>query len=299
MAASSDFTHAKQIEVEGLKKRRIWSVVNKKDVDENANILGGRFVLTLKNLGTPNETPKVRFVAQSYNDREKTSMVHDASTLRFSSIRVVISVANILGVRLFSHDVTQAYLQSREKLSRKVYIQPKTEDLATFGLKDGDLLELQKPLYGLCDAGDYWGATIDEHLTNDLGMFPHVGDPSLYVRKRNGSMEGITGVYVDDSIHAGTQWFQNLTICMLKRLESKPRIYDNFTFFGSYVETRKSGELLLSQRGYTQNLRLNSMDISFETFRRQRAIFSWATHTRPDLVCYANRASQVTSSTFC
>lgn len=41
------------------------------------------------------------------------------------------------------------------------------------------------------------------------------------------------------------------------------------------------------------------MDISFEMFRHQRAIFLCATHTRPKLLCYVNRASQVTSSTFC
>lgn len=201
-------------------------------------------------------------------------MVHDASTLRFSSIRVFISVANVLGLRLFSHDIAQAYLQSRGKFSQKFYIHPKTEHLETSRLKDGDLLELQKPLYGSCDARDSWGATIDQHLTNNLKMTPPVGGPSFYILQKNGSTESIAGVYVDDSTHAGTQLFQNLTTCTLKQFESKPHIYDNFTFFGSNVGTKKSGELLLSLRGCTQNLILYLTDISIKTFRRQRAIFS-------------------------
>lgn len=135
--------------------------------------------------------------------------------------------------------MTHAYLLSREKLSRKVYIQRKIEDLASFGLKEGESLELRKPLYGLCNAGDYWSATIDQHLTNDLGMTPHVGDPSLYVQKMDGNMESIIGVYTDDSIHAGTKWIRHLNTCTLEQYESKPRICDNSTFFGSDVEARK------------------------------------------------------------
>lgn len=73
-------------------------------------------------------------------------------------------------------------LHSKDKLSRKVFIQPTPENLKIFGLQDGELFELVRPLYGLCDASDYWGHTIEEHLLNDIGMTPLVTDAALFVK---------------------------------------------------------------------------------------------------------------------
>lgn len=59
-----------------------------------------------------------------------------------------------MGFRLFSHDVTQAYLKSKSNLSCQVYIRPKENDKDVFGLQSGKLFELVRPLQGLCEAGD-------------------------------------------------------------------------------------------------------------------------------------------------
>lgn len=103
---------------------------------------------------------KVRYLSQGFRYKYKPYMLHDVSTLRISSIGILLSVFSTLGFRDFSHDVTQAYLQSKYKLTRIIYIKPKPQGRVILGLRDGDIFELVRPLYGLCDSGDYWVETM-------------------------------------------------------------------------------------------------------------------------------------------
>lgn len=48
-AQADDFKVAKRIEVEELQQRNLWHIVKSDSIPPNANILGDRFVLTLKN----------------------------------------------------------------------------------------------------------------------------------------------------------------------------------------------------------------------------------------------------------
>ena len=77
---------------------------------DNANILGGRFVLAIKQPNIPTEVAKARYVAQGCGDREKPFIVHNLSTLRQSSTKVILSTSAVFGWRFLSHDVNQAYL---------------------------------------------------------------------------------------------------------------------------------------------------------------------------------------------
>lgn len=81
--------------------RNVWKNVKQADVPRDINILGGRFVFTLKNYRTPEEMAKARYVAQGFGDKEKRKMVHDTSTIRPSSIRIILSLAAILLLTFF------------------------------------------------------------------------------------------------------------------------------------------------------------------------------------------------------
>ena len=61
---ASQFSAAKRKEIEGLIKRGTWKIVKKDEVPQNANVLGGRFVLTIKDSGTNKEVYKARYVVQ-------------------------------------------------------------------------------------------------------------------------------------------------------------------------------------------------------------------------------------------
>jgi len=51
-------------------------------VPDNANVLGARFVLAIKQPNTPTEVAKARYVGQGCGEREKPFIVHNLSTLR-------------------------------------------------------------------------------------------------------------------------------------------------------------------------------------------------------------------------
>ena len=167
-ANSKMFNIAKDVEVKGLLKRKTWRVIPKTQLPTGANVLSGRFVLTLKNVGSDTQRAKARFVAQGHRDKEKRVMVDNFTSLRQSSTRLIISIAAVKGFRIFAHDVNQAYLQSEEELTRQLFLLPKKRDLKFFKLDEKDILHLLKPIYGTTDAGDYWGVTMDRNAGEEL-----------------------------------------------------------------------------------------------------------------------------------
>ena len=55
---TQEFDDAKQKEIDGLLARGTFCPVRREEIPENANILGGRFACTLKNVGTENKKQK-------------------------------------------------------------------------------------------------------------------------------------------------------------------------------------------------------------------------------------------------
>ena len=126
---------------------------------------------------------EARYVAQGHREKQKREMVHIVTSLRQSSTGLVISVAAVKGFRLFSHDVSQYYLQSDEELTWKLLLMPKKKDLQYFQIDTNEIHHLHKPIYGTTYACDYWSVTIDRHAREDLHLKPLLGDPSLYIKR--------------------------------------------------------------------------------------------------------------------
>lgn len=266
-----DFWKAKKAEVAGVKARKIWKVILKDEMHKDGMVIGDRFVLKLKNVGSPDEKAKSRYIARGYSDGDKPFVVYDTSTLRASFIRFILSVSTIIRFYLFSQDVTQAYLQSNYNLSRKISVLPKDNDLGIFALKKGNLFELSKPLYGICEAGDYWGVAMDEHIVNDLQVTPVPGDASLYVKKNEIEEKiGISGMYVDDSFKSGNQEFEKISGKTPETFKSKPRVYEKIDFFEAQNDTTKDAVLSLTQSYIIRNLELLQAYADFIDSRRAR-----------------------------
>ena len=73
-----------------------------------------------------------------------------------------------------------------------------------------DYLRLNKPLYGTCDSGDYWGTTFTQHVWKEMKMMPMIGDPSLYVKKVGSTRIRMLRSYVYDCMFAGDRTFDRL-----------------------------------------------------------------------------------------
>lgn len=138
---------------------------------------------------------------------------------------------------------------------RKIYLKPPKE----LELGPDLLLELLKPLYGISDSGVYWHRTFTNHIKNDLGMDKTIGDLSLFTKNIYESFYGLSGVYIDDHLHAWNESFLKLTDKSLDKFESRKREMGNTLFAGVWLKT------------------------SFNEFRSLPHKPAWFTHTRPNI----------------
>jgi len=80
---------------------------------------------------------------------------------------------------LYLHDISQAYVQSTTLLNRDFYIRPPFELAQQLGLKEGSILRVVKPLYGVPEAGNHWFKTYHSHHVKELSIEQSTYDPCL------------------------------------------------------------------------------------------------------------------------
>jgi Reverse transcriptase (RNA-dependent DNA polymerase) len=286
---SPEVQAAMKKEIEGIVEKETWMVTIKSELPPGANVLSGRFVITIKDIGTDKELYKARYVVQGHRDKEKTSMVHQNTTAKQQSTRLLTGLAAKFGFRVCTHDVQQAYLQSAESLLRDVYLKPP----AVLNLGADQVLKLLRPLYGLCDAGDYWARTILDHLTKDLGLTQAIGDSGLFFQTMNRKLVALTSSFVDDLLMAGTEDFHEQSLCTSDRFKSRERDYDKVRFAGVNIEEGHNG-FKIHQQEYTDKLQSLDSNADFDAYRSLRAKLMWLVNTRPDIACATSMASRIT-----
>lgn len=280
---SKETLNAKRKEIEALVHRVTWKILLKDELPKDSNIINGRFVMDIKDVETNEPDYKERFVAQRHRDREKSVLIHNSTTVRQISIRLLLILAAIFGFRIWSIDVNNAYLQSTSQLLSDVYLNPGKE----FELRANQLLKRLRPLYGLADSGDYWNKNFAQHIKNDLKMCSTAQDISFFFKKASQKLKGLIGTYVDDTLFTGDQDFLNHSEKTSQRFESKDREFDSTRFAGVYIQSRKDG-YLVHQQNYVDRLEPLSFNETFEEFRSARAQLTWLIHTRPDVCVNAN-----------
>lgn len=191
---------------------------------------------------------------------EKPFLVHDSSNLKQNSVRHLLSLAALFGFRIWSQDVSQAVLQSADNLSRDIYVKPSN----AFHLDQDAMLRPLKPLYGLCDSGDYWYYTFSSQLRNDVAMAPTISDATLFFKCIDGQPRGVIGTYVDDTISAGNKDFENETKITEQKCDSKNREYDNFKFGGIEIETMDNQAFKIHQKTFCGADSIATVDFNIE-----------------------------------
>ena len=106
--------NAKRKEIEALVSRGTWKVVIEEEIPADSNVINARFVITIKDVETDEPFFKARFVAQGHLDREKSTLVHNSTTVRQSSIRV------FLPLLLYSASAYGRFTSTTHTCSRQV-----------------------------------------------------------------------------------------------------------------------------------------------------------------------------------
>lgn len=290
-----EMTEAKKTEIRSLLDRGTFKVILKEDIPPDGNVLPGRFVLAIKSTEDGEVKFKARYVIGGHRDRLKNMMVHSVQTLQPSSIRLLLALAAMHGFDVWTSDVRQAYLQSAVPLMRDIYIR---DTVPEFELSPDQCLQLLKPLYGLCDSGDLWFKTLDDHHRNDLDMSPMRSDPALYAKMVEGMLKGLSGTYVDDMMRAGDQKFRKLARVTSEKFEMAEDETPPCTFTGFRLSKGADSKLEMNQDAYVSNLTTLPSDATFSNFASVRMKLAWLSHTRPDVLFEVSQLTQVTVDQF-
>lgn len=101
----------------------MFKPVKRSDLPPNSNILSSRFVLAIKDVNTPAEKYKSRLVIHGHRDSDRKNLFNNSPSLRLPSLRMMLIIAAICKFKLWSLDITQAFIQSKN-ISWLVYLIP-------------------------------------------------------------------------------------------------------------------------------------------------------------------------------
>ncbi len=239
---SDDAIQAKFNELEKLKEFDTYKVVK----DEGQERITTTWVLTEK--GTE---MRARLTARGF--QETGDIPKDSPTMHKASLRLVLTLAAAFGWQIETTDIKSAFLQGND-LDRIVFVKPPKEANAA-----GFLWLLNKCLYGLKDASKQWYGKVEDRLYK-LGFKRADDDYGLFYLVKDGVLQGIIGLHVDDFIHIGNQYFntvimpQVLSIFKVGKSEQ-----GKFMYTGFHLDQDKDG-VTLDQKAYVDRVKVPVID---------------------------------------
>ena len=270
---------AKELELQKLKDFDTYKEVE----DEGQTRITTTWVLTLKG-----HEIKARLTARGF--QEEDEYPKESPTMQKYSLRALLAIASAKGWPIETVDVKSAFLQGT-RLERKVYVKPPRESNAL-----NKLWLLHKCLYGLRDASRQWYTRVESVLTN-LGFEKCTYDSGLFYLIRNGQLEALVGLHVDDFLNAGGTYFHEV---ILKEILNTFKVGKSecgvFMYTGFQLNQDKRG-VTLDQSEYVEGITMPTIDaarmrqlkeeMSFDELsllRKMTGQLNWTVRsTRPDL----------------
>ncbi|CAL4096203.1 unnamed protein product [Meganyctiphanes norvegica] len=231
---------------------------------------------------------KARLVAHGFEE-DTTSLRKDSPTCSKESVCLLVALASSKRWSCNTVDVKSAYLQG-DNIEREIFLKPPPE------FNNGNLWKLKKTVYGLCDAARAWYMRVKSAL-NSLSVKMCSLDNSLFLWQRNGKLEGLICIYVDDFLWAGNATFRK---CVIDELQKQFLIgssaSESFTYVGLRIKSFGDG-ISIDQTQYASSLvpvpisRARNMQRKSQLSESEKAAYralvgqlNWmATHTRPDI----------------
>jgi hypothetical protein len=238
----TEWEEAMKKEIEALKENDTYKLV---ELPHGAEIIGGKWVYTLKETADGHKVHKARFVARGFSQTEGVDYDEVYSpTAKMTSLRMIMQLAAQYNMKIEQMDVKSAYLNA--PVEHEIYVQqPKG-----FQVNDGKNMvwKLKKSLYGLKQSGRNWNQLIDQTL-RDMKFEGSEIDPCVYF-KRSTDEQTFILIWVDDIIIASND--QKGTQKIKQELMSKFRMKDLGklkNFLGIEFED-KDNEIVMKQTKY-------------------------------------------------
>jgi hypothetical protein len=190
---------------------------------------------------------KARLVARGDMQKPNTYSTTFAETAGSKSINLILSIAAILNLEIFSFDVASAFLHP--EINEEIYLR-RPRGMTDFHM--APLVKLNKCIYGLKQAAYEWRQHLHKSLLS-IGFIQNRSDACVY-RKDNGENYLIIATHVDDVLSATNNskmknWF-------LSEIQNfyKITISDPLTEFIGMSISRdfENKTITLTQPGYSQ-----------------------------------------------
>jgi hypothetical protein len=169
----------------------VWDVV---PIPKEKSVVSSKWIFKTKHVADGSiEKYKARFVAQGFYQKEGINYKETFTPVaRYTSIRVVISIATVMKWKVHQMDVKMTFLNG--VIEEEIYM----EQPQGFETHDREMhvCRLKKELYGLKQASRTWYGQIDGFLMS-FGFTKRSADPNIYFKvEDDGPM--ILLLYVDD-----------------------------------------------------------------------------------------------------
>ena len=270
---------AKETELQKLKDFDTYQEVE----DEGQNRITTTWVLTLKG-----HDVKARLTACGFQEEDEHPK--ESPTMQKYSLRTLLTIAAAKRWPIETVDVKSAFLQGT-KLERLVYVKPPKESNSI-----NKLWLLNKCLYGLRDASRQWYTRVEGVLLR-LGFEKCTYDSGLFFLMKDGKLEALVGLHVDDFLNAGGIFFHEVILPeILNTFKVGKSETGSFMYTGFQLEQDQNG-VTLDQSEYVEGLNIPTIDavrmkdlkseMTFDELsllRKMTGQLNWTVRsTRPDL----------------
>lgn len=180
-----------QEELEALEKNNVWTLTK---LPQDKNVIDSKWVFKIKRNQDGNISRyKARLCARGFNQKEGIDYNETYSpTVRYDSIRVIISLAAKYKLKIKQFDIKTAFLYG--KLEEDIYLIPPEG----INVPDDVVCKLNKSLYGLKQSSRNWNLTFNNFIKS-FGFIQNRADSCVYKCKYKDTFTLLL-IYVDDGL---------------------------------------------------------------------------------------------------
>jgi hypothetical protein len=190
---SSKWRAAAEAEFAGCEAQQTWELVDRSSLPRDANIIPVKWVFKIKTDENGAVAKyKARITPKGFKQRHGVDYFEVyASTGKYKTLRVALSLAARCDMELRQLDVPQAFTQAA--LNEDVYMEmPEGFEVP------GKVCHLKKSLYGLKQSPRNWWLLVSAFIISEMGWQATVSDPCLFQKKSRSEQLMVLFLFVDD-----------------------------------------------------------------------------------------------------
>ena len=179
------FTEAKRKELTSFFEHDVWEFCEPQQADSD-RILKAHFILKWSTNADGSPRAKARLITQGFRDPDALpgALRTNSPTLTRMSRGMILSIASLMSWTTFTSDISTAFLQGKpHHKDRTLWIKLPRDACQILGLPttDSKLMQLKKPMYGLCDAPRAWYLEAVERILSLDHVYRHPLDACLFL----------------------------------------------------------------------------------------------------------------------